>query len=36
MKLLNLFKKAIVFLIETTQEIRTSIQKARDQKYKNT
>jgi hypothetical protein len=36
MKLLNLFKKAIVFVIETTQEVKASIQKARDQKYKNT
>lgn len=36
MKLLNLFKKAILFWIEMTQEVIASIKKAKGEKYKNT
>jgi len=35
MKLLNLFKNAILFWIEMTQEVVESIKKSKAEKYKN-
>lgn len=36
MRLLNLFKRAVLFWIELTQEVIQSIKKAKAEKYKNT